>query len=221
MASFWDEIYRNLSRAEQIRHNKAMGNEIASRAKGAAPPGYPGNLVPSNINRNVVLARQNFPGADQYGRSIRQSRNAFGKPNMGYENFTPPTVNYGMNAFGQTTKQKTANEKQARFDNATKIAAALALQEQNAARTSVTPPGQPSNYQSDRYDYGGPGQGITSRNSTAALRGPWDEIPPGKLSWLARNSRVPTKEQYDLAMLDPRTRMNAAKVVQNKQNFSK
>lgn len=61
--------------------------------------------------------------------------------------------------------------------------------------------------------YGGAQQGLTSRD------GPSRNPDVGeRLSWLARNSRMPTKEQFDLSLLDPRTRRDAAAVVRAKQN---
>lgn len=151
---------------------------------------------PDQINTKLL----DYPGADQSERSIRQSRNAFGKPGMSYNDFAPMPPNMGMNAFGRKPMPPVPPSKPKQSALPTLLAALL----QQASNPNNSYPGADATY----GGYGGAQQGLTSRD------GPSRNPDVGE-----RLSRfqMPTKEQFDLSLLDPRTRRDAAAVVRAKQ----
>lgn len=140
-------------------------------------------------------------------RNERLSRN---NPTLGYPGRNaPPTVNYEMNAFGQKAQQlpSVPPSKPKQSASPTRLAALLAMAYPAINFASSNPnnsyPGADTT-----GGYGGAQQGLTSRD------GPSRNPDVGE-----RLSRfqMPTKEQFDLSLLDPRTRRDAAAVVRAKQ----
>ena len=171
-------------------------------------PMYPGGLVPENTNQKNSYNASGKPNMAYNNQGV--DYNASSLSNMGYENFTPPTVNYGMNAAGQKPQPMSpvppSKPKQPALP--TRLAGLLAMAYPAINFASSNPnnsyPGADATY----GGYGGAQQGLTSRD------GPSRNPDVGE-----RLSRfqMPTKEQFDLSLLDPRTRRDAAAVVRAKQ----